>query len=84
MENDETKDVILTPTIDYWLKKVFPFEEVNIGTESSPRIIKKWLTKWCYEICMDWSHYSAIGRVTDKVYEESYISSWGISAGSED
>ena len=33
---------------------------------------------------MDWSHYSAIGRVTDKVYEESYISSWGISAGSED
>ena len=32
---------------------------------------------------MDWSHYSALNRASDKIYEDSYISSWGIENGTE-
>ena len=58
--------------MDYWLDKVFPNEK-----DADGRIIK-WLTPWCYEIKMDWSHYSAIDRESNKMYEDSYVNSWAV------
>lgn len=64
----------LTPTMDYWLDKVFPNEK-----DANGKIIK-WLTPWCYEIRMDWSHHSALNRSSNKMYEDSYVASWGVDA----
>ena len=78
----------LTPTMDYWLDKVFPNER-----DANGKIIK-WLTPWCYEICMDWSHYSTgiddgTGEIKNKrdpnkMYEDSYVASWGVDATYDD
>lgn len=32
---------------------------------------------------MDWSHHSASDRVSNKIYEDSYVSSWGIQTTTE-
>ena len=60
--------------MDYWLDKVFPNEK-----DANGKIIK-WLTPWCYEIRMDWSHHSALNRSSNKMYEDSYVASWGVDA----
>ena len=40
------------------------------------------LTPWCYEIRMDWSHYSdKEERLPNKVYEDAYINGWDIIEG---
>ena len=70
LELEKNPDIL--PTIDYWLDKVFPNRK-----DADGKIIE-WLTPWCYEICMDWSHHSASDRVSNKIYEDSYVSSWGI------
>jgi len=39
----------------------------------------EWKYLWHYKVEMDWSsfnNYLGSGRATDKVYEETYISSW--------
>lgn len=72
VELELEKNPELLPTIDYWLDKVFPNEKDADGN------IVKWLTPWCYEIRMDWSHHSAADRFSNKMYEDSYVSSWGI------
>lgn len=64
--------------LDYWLDKVFPNEK-----DSNGKIIK-WLTPWCYEINMDWSNYVDEKRLSTKMYEDSYVSSWGIQRGTID
>ena len=64
--------------MDYWLDKVFPNEK-----DADGKIIK-WLTPWCYEIRMDWSHHSALNRSSNKMYEDSYVASWGIDATYDD
>ena len=74
--------------MDYWLDKVFPNEK-----DANGKIIK-WLTPWCYEICMDWSHYSTgiddgTGEIKNKrdpnkMYEDSYVASWGVDATYDD
>ena len=74
--------------MDYWLDKVFPNEK-----DANGKIIK-WLTPWCYEICMDWSHYSTgiddgTGEIKNKrdpnkMYEDSYVASWGVDATCDD
>jgi hypothetical protein len=51
---------------------VFPNEKDNNGN------IIKWLTPWCYELRMDWSHYTAANRASNKIYEDSYVSSWAL------
>jgi hypothetical protein len=67
----------LIPTIDYWLDKVFP----NVRDEKSGKIIK-WLTPWCYEIRMDWSHYADKDmRESNKIYDDAYTSSWKVING---
>ena len=64
--------------MDYWLDKVFPNEKDANGK------IVKWLTPWCYEIRMDWSHHSALNRSSNKMYEDSYVASWGVDATYDD
>ena len=64
--------------MDYWLDKVFPNEK-----DANGKIIK-WLTPWCYEIRMDWSHHSALNRSSNKMYEDSYVASWGVDATYDD
>jgi len=27
---------------------------------------------------MDWSHYAVEGRLSNKIYEDSYVTSWGV------
>ena len=49
MEFEKNPNIVAT--IDYWLDKVFPNERDENGK------VIKWLTPWCYEIRMDWSHY---------------------------
>lgn len=75
LETDYEKDNNTVATIDYWLDKVFPNERDNSGK------IIKWLTPWSYEISMDWSHYSAKNRLSSKIYEDPYISSWTLDEG---
>ena len=72
------EDNTIEPTIDYWLDKVFPNEKDENGN------IIKWKTKWCYEIRMDWSHHSALNRSSNKMYEDSYVASWGVDATYDD
>lgn len=74
-ELEENKDLL--PTINYWLDKVFPNRKDEKGD------IVEWLTPWCYEIRMDWSHYAASERDTTKIYEDDYISSWTVKEESE-
>lgn len=69
-ESDLKKNKDTVTTINYWLDKVFPNEKDANGN------IIKWLTPWCYEIRMDWSHYTAANRASNKIYEDSYVSSW--------
>jgi hypothetical protein len=84
VELELEKNPELLPTIDYWLDKVFPNEKLTndagelILDKNGNPIISKWLTPWCYEIRMDWSHYSAANRFSNKMYEDSYVSSWGV------
>jgi hypothetical protein len=73
IEADFEKDETILPTLDYWLDKVFPNIKNGRGE------IIQWLTPWCYEIRMDWSHYSADKRESNKMYEDSYVGSWGVS-----
>jgi len=74
-EYEDNTDLI--PTIDYWLDKVFP----NVRDEKSGKIIK-WLTPWCYEIRMDWSHYADKDmRESNKIYDDAYTSSWKVING---
>lgn len=73
IESEYEKDNTILPTLNYWLDKVFPNEKDKDGN------VTKWLTPWCYEICMDWSHHSEENRKSNKMYEDSYVSSWGIS-----
>lgn len=77
LETDYEKDNSVVATINYWLDKVFPNEKDEEGN------VVRWLTPWCYEIKMDWRQYTAPNRNADKIYEDPYISSWGISAGTE-
>lgn len=74
-ENKDNADSII-PTINYWLDKVFPNVKDATGK------ITKWLTPWSYEIKMDWSDYSEEDRESTKIYEDSYVSSWGVSEDS--
>ena len=74
-ELEENKNLL--PTINYWLDKVFPNRKDENGD------IVEWLTPWCYEIRMDWSHYAASKRDTTKIYEDDYISSWTVKEESE-
>lgn len=69
-ELEENKDLL--PTINYWLDKVFPNRKDENGN------IIEWLTPWCYEIRMDWSHYTAAERDSTKIYEDDYVSSWAV------
>lgn len=69
-ELEENKDLL--PTINYWLDKVFPNRKDENGN------IVEWLTPWCYEIRMDWSHYTAAERDSTKIYEDDYVSSWTV------
>jgi hypothetical protein len=85
IETDYEKDNTVIPTLQYWLDKVFPNRKLTnavgdliLDEEGNP-IIAEWLTPWCYEIRMDWSHHSAAGRKPNKMYEDSYVSSWGVS-----
>lgn len=78
LETDYANDKTIVATINYWLDKVFPNEKDDNGK------VIKWLTPWCYEIRMDWSYYTAAGRELTKVYEESYVNSWGIENGKAD
>ena len=77
IENDFEKDPTVIPTLNYWLDKVFPNKKDETGK------IIQWLTPWCYELRMDWSAYSESGRASNKMYEDSYITSWKISEDSE-
>ena len=69
---DLEKDKNTVTTIQYWLDKVFPNEKDRNGN------IIKWLTPWCYELRMDWSNYTAANRMPNKIYEDSYVSSWSL------
>lgn len=71
-ESDLEKDKNTVTTMQYWLDKVFPNEKDSNGN------IIKWLTPWCYELRMDWSHYTAANRASNKIYEDSYVSSWAL------
>ena len=75
LEQEEKPEEDIVPTINYWLDKVFPSEEITINNKA----YRRWLTPWCYEIKMDWSDYSEEGRLPTKIYEDSYVSSWGLS-----
>ena len=78
IESEYEKDNTILPTLDYWLDKVFPNEKDREGN------VIKWLTPWCYEIRMDWSHHSEKNhRASNKMYEDSYTTSWGLSTTSE-
>jgi len=71
VETDYEKDNNTVATLDYWLDKVFPRDESG-----------RWLTPWCYEIRMDWSHYSdKEERLPNKVYEDAYVNGWNIVEG---
>ena len=70
VEVDLEKDKNTVTTIQYWLDKVFPNEKDENGN------IIKWLTPWCYELRMDWSNHTAANRASNKIYEDSYVSSW--------
>lgn len=72
IESVQEKDIEILPYIDFWLDYVFPNEKDEDGK------IIKWLTPWCYEIKMDWSHYAVEGRLSNKIYEDSYVTSWGV------
>lgn len=72
VEVDLEKDKNTVTTIQYWLDKVFPNEKDQNGN------IIKWLTPWCYELRMDWSNYTAANRASNKIYEDSYVSSWAL------
>ena len=66
-------------TLDYWLDKVFPNEKDENGN------IITWLTPWCYEVRMDWSHcIDANDRLNTKVYDDAYVSSWAIDENSNE
>ena len=75
LESDYEKDDTTVATANYWLDKVFPSKRDAFGR------VTEWLTPWCYEIRMDWSHYSVDGRSSSKIYEEPYISSWILDEG---
>ena len=77
LEQEENKDKEIVPTLQYWLDKVFP----NIKDPETGKVVK-WLSPWCYEIRMDWSHYSdKENRETNKVYSDAYINGWEIKDG---
>ena len=75
--------------MNYWLDKVFPNKKLTndagelILDKNGDPIVSEWLTPWCYEICMDWSHYSVEGRKSNKMYEDSYVTSWGVLTTSD-
>jgi hypothetical protein len=77
LETEYEEDETIVATIDYWLDKVFPNEKDSKGK------IVKWLSPWCYEIRMDWTHYSEQGRLSNKIYEDSYVGSWTVQEGDE-
>ena len=89
IETDYELDTTTTPTINYWLDKVFPNEKLTndagelILDKNGDPIVSKWLTPWCYEIRMDWSHYSDKTRAANKLYEEDYINGWEVKEGNE-
>ena len=72
IESVQEEDIEILPYIDFWLDYVFPNEKDENGK------VIKWLTPWCYEIRMDWSHYAVEGRLSNKIYEDSYVTSWGV------
>lgn len=72
IESVQKEDIEILPYIDFWLDYVFPNEKDKNGK------VIKWLTPWCYEIKMDWSHYAVEGRLSNKIYEDSYVTSWGV------
>ena len=72
IESVQEEDIEILPYIDFWLDYVFPNEKDKNGK------VIKWLTPWCYEIRMDWSHYAVEGRLSNKIYEDSYVTSWGV------
>ena len=76
VESENEADNTILPTINYWLDKVFPNVKDKNGN------IIKWLTPWCYEIRMDWSHYS-VERDPTKMYDDPYVTSWSIETTSE-
>ena len=73
LEKDYELDSNTTATINYWLDKVFPNEKDEGGK------IIKWLTPWCYEIRMEWETVSGQTLQSDKIYDPSYVDSWGIN-----
>lgn len=73
LKDDWETDENVIPTVNYWLDKVFPNERDTWGR------VTKWLTPWSYRIAMDWSDYPE--RAADKVYEDIYTTSWGLSNG---
>jgi hypothetical protein len=87
LELEENPDLV--PIMNYWLDKVFPNKKLTndagelILDENGDPIVSEWLTPWCYEICMDWSHHSIEGRKSNKMYEDSYVTSWGVLTTSD-
>lgn len=78
LETDYEEDNTVVATINYWLDKVFPNERDASGN------VVKWLSPWCYEVKTDWRQYTTgADRATNKIYEDPYISSWGIVAGTD-
>lgn len=69
------KNKTIVTNINYWLDKVFPNEKVD-GK------ITKWLTPWCYEIRMDWQHYTE-ERDSDKIYDDAFISNWTVDGSGD-
>ena len=70
---DEKVSALIEPTIDYWLKKLIPAEYDDNGK------VIKWLTPWCYEVCMDWRYYAdGAARESNKIYDDSYCEDWEI------
>ena len=61
----------ITPTINYWLDKVFPNEKDANGN------IINWLTSWCYEIKTE---YYDENLLPGKVYDEEYVNNWSIGS----
>lgn len=78
IESIQEENIETLPFIDFWLDRVFP----NVKDENGK--VTEWLTPWCYEIRMDWSHYAVEGRLPNKIYEDSYVTSWGVKDAQTD
>lgn len=61
LAEEEDSNITITPTINYWLDKVFP------------QIDGVWVGGWSYDIQMDYSYDMIVGKLSTKCYEENNI-----------